>query len=238
MKRFFILFSLIVLVSVMACSPEKSSSSTNNSDTSAPTSETNTETATDLAAKENPAASTCTYSTNPDQIKMQWTAYKFTEKAPVKGTFTSAQAKGPTSASSLSALAKGLRMSLDGATIDSGDPGRNITVKDFFFAKFNPPFKMEAWIKDLQGSDTQGNLMVVLQMNGVTKEVPFAYTATPEGEITAKGGINLMNWNLQPAFDSIHRACETLHTGKDGVSKTWDVVDLKITGKFKKQCRD
>lgn len=213
------------LLLVAACKPEKPASE-------APTPSQTSQETTEMATQNG----TCTYSTDPNQIKMEWTAYKFTDKTPVKGTFTGTQVEGEVKADSLSALAQGLRMKLDGATIESGDPGRNLTVKDFFFAKFNPPFQMEAWVKDLQGTDTAGSLTLVLQMNGVSKEVPFAYTATPEGELTAKGGINLMDWNLQPAFDSIHQACETMHTGKDGVSKTWDVVDLKVVGKFNKDC--
>lgn len=227
MKRSFLFLSLSLLLLMGACKPEKAP----------PTPEMPQEE--DVVATkptEPAAAEACTYSTDPNQIKMEWTAYKFTDKTPVKGTFTGTQVEGEVKADSLSALVQGLRMKLDGATIESGDPGRNLTVKDFFFAKFNPPFQMEAWVKDLQGTDTAGSLTLVLQMNGVSKEAPFVYTATPEGELTAKGGINLMNWNLQPAFDSIHQACETMHTGKDGVSKTWEVVDLKIVGKFSKDC--
>ncbi|MDX1386599.1 MAG: YceI family protein [bacterium] len=179
----------------------------------------------------------CTYSTDPKTIKLEWTAYKFTDKTPVKGGFRTTAIQGFPSGDSLADLAKKLRMDIDGASIESGDPGRNVTVKDFFFNELNPPFKMAAVVKDLQGTDTQGNLMIEIDMNGVTKEVPFEYTATPEGAITAKGGINLMNWNLKKAFDSIHSACEELHTGPDGISKTWDVVDLQITGNFSKTCQ-
>jgi hypothetical protein len=95
---------------------------------------------------------------------------------------------------------------------------------------------MEAVTKDLSGNDSSGNLTIEIKMNGVAKEVPFSYTANEQGEIVAKTGINLMDWQLKPAFDSIHQACEQLHTGKDGVSKTWDVVDLEIKGKFTKAC--
>jgi hypothetical protein len=95
---------------------------------------------------------------------------------------------------------------------------------------------MEVIAKKLSGGDSQGNLMLQLNMNGVVKEVPFAYTANEQGEIVAKGGINLMDWQLRSAFDSLHKACEQLHTGKDGVAKTWDVVDLEIKGKFTKTC--
>lgn len=183
---------------------------------------------------ENPG--NCTYRTDPKTIGLEWTAYKTTDKVPVKGHFNTTAVQGPVTAPSLAKLAEGLRMDIDGASIESGDPGRNLTVKDFFFGKFNPPFKMQAIAKKLTGDDTGGNLMIEIDMNGVTREVPFAYTVNGQGELTAKGGINLMDWQLKSAFDSIHQACEQLHTGKDGISKTWDVVDLEIKGQFTKDC--
>jgi hypothetical protein len=36
--------------------------------------------------------------------------------------------------------------------------------------------------------------------------------------------MNLENWDLAAAVASINKACEALHTGKDGISKTWSEV--------------
>jgi hypothetical protein len=33
--------------------------------------------------------------------------------------------------------------------------------------------------------------------------------------------MNLENWDALAAVASINKACEALHTGKDGISKTW-----------------
>lgn len=38
------------------------------------------------------------------------------------------------------------------------------------------------------------------------------------------GVMNLENWDALNAVASINKACEVLHTGKDGVSKTWSEV--------------
>ena len=38
------------------------------------------------------------------------------------------------------------------------------------------------------------------------------------------GVMNLENWDALNAVASINKACEALHTGKDGVSKTWSEV--------------
>ena len=239
-SSYFLLALILFPLMVLGC--KKSTSPTTEPGT--PSGQTTTEgtgqegaKATGTAGTVQPAEADCTYSTDPKSIKLKWAAYKFTQKTPVDGTFLTTPVKGPTSANSLAALLKGLSMDIDGATIETQNPARNTTIKDHFFSKLNPPFKLEVIVKSLTGSDTQGNLMVEVNMNGVTKEVPFEYTATADGVLTAKGGINLMNWNLKAAFDSIHAACKDLHTGEDGVSKTWDVVDLQIDGKFTKNCK-
>jgi hypothetical protein len=36
--------------------------------------------------------------------------------------------------------------------------------------------------------------------------------------------MNLENWDALAAVASINKACEALHTGKDGISKTWSEV--------------
>jgi hypothetical protein len=38
------------------------------------------------------------------------------------------------------------------------------------------------------------------------------------------GVMNLENWDALAAVASINKACEALHTGKDGISKTWSEV--------------
>jgi len=196
--------------------------------------------ATETQAMASPTAPSetenCRYSTDPKEIKLQWTAFKTTQKVPVKGSFNTTVVSGSISASSLAQLATGLKMDIDGSTLESGDPGRNVTIQQFFFEKFNPPFKMSAAVGQFEGDDSKGNIMIDITMNDATQRIPFAYTATPDGTLTAKSAIDLMNFNLGEAFNSLHQACEVQHTGEDGVSKTWPDVDLMITAQFTKEC--
>ncbi len=183
-----------------------------------------------------PESKSCTYSLDPQEVKVQWTAYKFSEKAAVKGGFNKTTLSAPHSASSLKSLAEGMQMEIDGNSFESGDPGRNATVRQFFFEKLNPPFKMQGTLTDLQGNDQQGQFNLNITLNGNTQKIPFTYQSTPEGLFTAQGKIDLMQFGAQSAFDSLHKACEVQHTGKDGISKTWTEVDLQMTTQMKKQC--
>jgi hypothetical protein len=44
--------------------------------------------------------------------------------------------------------------------------------------------------------------------------------------------MDVSNWNALEALASLNKVCEALHTGSDGVSKTWSEVTLNITSEF------
>ena len=189
-----------------------------------------------LGGAANANAKECTYSLDGKDVKMQWTAFKTSEKLGVKGTFTKVSLTGATSAASLGDLAKGLSMELDGASVESGNAGRNVTIKQFFFEKFAPAFGIKASVAKLEGDDSKGTLHIAITLNGVTKTLPFAYTVQG-GVLEAKAGMTMADFSLKTAFDSLHNACGTLHTGKDGVAKTWEDVELMVSSKFSKVCK-
>jgi hypothetical protein len=41
--------------------------------------------------------------------------------------------------------------------------------------------------------------------------------------------MDLKNWNALEALASLNKACEALHTGPDGVSKTWEDVAINAS---------
>ena len=65
-----------------------------------------------------------------------------------------------------------------------------------------------------------------LTMNNETVGVPMTYTIE-DNIVSINGNINnLMDWKMESAFNSLHAACELLHTGEDGISKTWEDVAI------------
>jgi len=181
-------------------------------------------------------AEKCTYSVDPNGIGVVWTAFKFTEKTAVNGKFNTRVVSGPTTASSPVELAKGLAMEIDATSVETDNPARNATISEFFFGKFKPNAKIQAAVAGVKGDDRQGTIDIKITMNGVARVVPFAYTAAPEGEVVAKGSIDVLDFALKDAHDSLHQACDEKHKGADGVSKTWTEVDLTVSGKFAKSC--
>jgi polyisoprenoid-binding protein YceI len=182
------------------------------------------------------AESACTYSVGDDAVKVEWTAFKFTAKQGVTGSFNTAKLEGPKEASSLVRLAEGLSMEIDGASIESGNPGRNATISQFFFQQFTPSPTITGKVESVEGNDESGTLQVAITMNGTTRTVPFAYTISEANEVEAKATIDLMDFAMQKPFETLHQACEEQHIGEDGVSKTWTEVGLRLTGKFAETC--
>lgn len=181
--------------------------------------------------------SECTFSGNPKNVQVVWTAFKTTAKTPVKGRFNQTKLDGNTSAPSLSALLRGLQIEIDGTTVETDNPARNATLQQFFFEKFAGSPKIAASVVKVEGDDQKGQLTLKIQMNGVAKQTILSYAVNSDGVLEAKGSIDMMNFRLQAPFDSLHGACEDLHKGSDGVSKTWTQVDLSVTGKFQKSCK-
>jgi hypothetical protein len=70
-------------------------------------------------------------------------------------------------------------------------------------------------------------------LNGETANIPLDYTMLTENNITFKGVMNLEDWNALDAVASINQACKELHTGDDGVSKTWS--DVAVQGQVQLQ---
>ncbi len=198
-------------------------------DTPAP--ETKTATAPPPAEK---SAENCTYTLQ--EATPGWTAYKTTEKAPVSGGFATTTLSPTKAAPSVVGALNGVTMTIDPASVSSGNEGRDHTLREKYFGVFMPKTEFTAGVVAVKGDDQKGTVDLNIGMNGVSKTVAFAYEVAADGTLSANASIEMMDFGLKAAFDSIHEACKLLHTGEDGVSKTWTDVALTVTAKLAKQC--
>ena len=184
----------------------------------------------------NVAHAECTYALKTDGVQTEWTAFKFTSKAAVKGTFSDSTLEGPQSATTLTALAEGLSMKIIGKSVKTGNPGRDATVAGFFFGFMKDDGNITGKATRVEGNDSAGTVHIDITMNGETRDVPFAYTISKDGSVAANASIDILDFRMQPAYNQIHKACEEQHTGDDGISKTWTQVDLSLKGSFTTNC--
>ena len=175
------------------------------------------------------------YSVNPEVTKVNWTAYKTTAKTPVKGQFTVLRINTPVESETKAGAFSNLDFEIPVSSFFSNDNERDTKIKALFFGVMENTTLVTGKFTDVQGNDTEGTMTLNLIMNGNSIPVPMTYTIENQ-KVTINGTItNLLDWKMEDAFNSLHKACETLHTGEDGVSKTWQEVAIEAVAMLKQQ---
>ncbi|MUH36125.1 hypothetical protein D9O36_09750 [Zobellia amurskyensis] len=167
-------------------------------------------------------AETAAYSLIQDSTKVSFTAYKTTEKLPVGGKFTKINiTKAGEGASALEAL-DGTEFSIPVSSLFTNDATgtRDPKILEFFFGVM----ENTELISGVFNVSEDNNYSIHVTLNGNTATIPLTHKAVSDTSLVFDGVMNLEEWDALDAVASINKACEALHTGKDGVSKTWDEV--------------
>jgi len=165
-----------------------------------------------------------TYSIVEDSTNVQFTAYKTTDKVPVGGTFQEVELTYTSGETPMETL-NGLEFSIPVSSLFTNDPTgtRDPKIIEFFFEKM-------AETQSITGTFTfkdDKSCAVQLSMNGMSTELPMEYEITDDNHVNFSGVMDLKQWNALDALASLNEACKILHTGSDGVSKTWEDVAIK-----------
>ncbi|NOQ92351.1 MAG: hypothetical protein GQ552_06510 [Flavobacteriaceae bacterium] len=181
--------------------------------------------------KEVPAEKTVdtkNYIVDTNNSVINWTAYKTTEKIPVKGIFKEVTVTNKTHATNPSEVLNNLEFEIPVASIFSNDSIRDYKLTTFFFGIMKNTMHLKGKIS----TKADGNGMVNLTMNGLSKDMPFTYEIHGEN-ININAVMNLDNWQAQAAIDALNEVCNDKHKAADGISKTWSEVALNIQIKTK-----
>ncbi len=174
------------------------------------------------------------YSIDTNATEVNWVAYKTTAKTPVKGVFTSLKINNPIQSKSKIGTFENLEFSIPISSFYSKNEIRDNKIKKLFFGFMKDTEFISGSFSDIKGDDEKGTISLKLKMNGETIAVPMNYSISGK-IINLNGTINdLLDWKMNDAFNSIHKACEILHTGEDGISKTWQEVAISATAVLKK----
>ena len=166
------------------------------------------------------------YSIVEDSTAIRFTAYKTTEKKPVGGTFTEVNLDYTAAGTPIETM-DGLEFSIPVSSLFTNDTTntRDPKIIHFFF----DAMVETQTIKGTFAFDESNNCSVELTMNGVSTNLPMEYEVTDDNHINFTGVMDLKNWNALEALASLNKACEQLHTGADGVSKTWEDVAISAS---------
>jgi len=173
----------------------------------------------------------CFYSYNEGTTLMEWTAFKFTEKAPVKGTFTEINVAGTLVSDDPMALLSSLTFSIPVSSISSQNEERDGKIMKQFFGTI----KTENLTGKVVSLGMDETAVLDITMNSLTKAVKGKYTFE-DGKFDFSASIDVGDWSAVPGIKALNTICKDLHTGADGVSKLWAEVDLKFSTTLSSDC--
>jgi polyisoprenoid-binding protein YceI len=173
----------------------------------------------------------CTYSVVNENSTLEWTAFKFTERKGVTGTFREINIDGLESSEDPKTLIESLSFSIPTATVETENTERNGKISKQFFGTIST----ENITGEVKSLGKNGKAVISIKMNGVSKDVTGEYTLNA-GTFVFKAAIDVVDWNALPGITALNEICKDLHTGTDGVSKLWSEVDLSFTTVLKKTC--
>lgn len=164
------------------------------------------------------------YTISPEDTKVTWTAYKTTAKVPVTGSFNKLIIENNKSGATVMEALNELKFNLPINSIFSQNEIRDNKIKKFFFGTMLNTAAIEGTIY-LENS-TSGSVRII--MNGISHDLPITYKVDGQS-VSIEAVLNLDNWKAQLALEALNEACEDLHAGSDGITKTWSDVKINVT---------
>ena len=152
-------------------------------------------------------------------------AFKTTAKKEVKGWFKEFTIKGLVDTNQLELVFANASFDILVNSLETNDEGRNQRLLSEFFGNTSSNESITG--KVLSFNKDSALVNVELMFNGVKKEVPFKYAMIAD-TLKLNASINVLDYNSSKALTALNKACESLHKGDDGISKTWPDVNLYL----------
>ncbi len=161
------------------------------------------------------------------KTQINFTAYKTTKKVGVKGSFKEIEITNNKQGNTIKDALNGAEFKIPVNSIETNNSSRNFKIMKFFFGAMQNTLTLTGKVNLVD--ETNG--VVDFTMNGATEKLPFTYKIK-DNTFYLKSTMDVNKWNGQNAISRLNEACESLHKGSDGISKTWNVVDIEITSEF------
>src|SRR3990167_827415 len=165
-------------------------------------------------------------------VEVSWIGYKTDKKVGVGGVFDSvAYTPAAKGGENFRSILVGSSVVIDTSSVNSKNEGRDEKLAKFFFGMMGDK-NINAKIVDIQAdkkvkdAPRTGLVSVEVEMNGVKKVVPMAYSFSND-VFEATGVIDILDFSAGKALSSINKACFDLHEGK-----TWSEAGIGFKTKI------
>ncbi|MGB0888130.1 MAG: YceI family protein [Vicingaceae bacterium] len=167
--------------------------------------------------------------------QVRWTAFKTSDKVAVGGQFDQVNVTAGDKSTKITDILNTIKFNIPTSSTNTANPDRDDKIIASFFGAMNATDLILGQVKVAEGDNTSGTCTFYLTLNNVEKEVTLNYTVT-DATIKLTGEIDMVNFGAEAAVASLNKVCGALHTGADGVTKTWSTVELAIETTLKKAC--
>jgi len=174
----------------------------------------------------------CTFAYDPANANLKWTAYKFTERLGVHGTFDEVTLSGTREGGTVAAVFSGAAFNIKTASVNSNNPERDAKIRSAFFGTLKDGGQISGRIDSV----TVDAATIALRLGGVTKSVAAKVDATQLPDLKVSFPIELNQFGAAPALDALNKVCSVLHRGKDGKSVLWPDLSVTITARLSTRC--
>ncbi len=166
---------------------------------------------------------------------IQWTGYKTTVKTPVKGVFKSFKIANMASVNDLNSAIKQAQVEINAFSVFSNNEDRDKKLATQLFGQMIQSQIILAEV--VKTNPNKQTALVKIKMNNHEKEIPMQLIIDEDkGQVNISGQIDLTkDFDAGKALQIFHQACFDQHTGTDGVSKTWPIVEVMAQLVFKKK---
>ncbi len=161
-----------------------------------------------------------TFSTMGTKAKLLWTAYKFTDKVAVSGTFDQFELTANENTSTIENFLVGDKVMINTNSVNTENPIRDAKIRTHFFDVMETDTILGEIINAKNG---KGELM--LELHHMKDTVTYTYMNQLD-TVTVNTTINLNNWNGEKAINSLNNECYELHMGPDKISKLWPDINI------------
>ncbi len=158
------------------------------------------------------------YSLETEHTSILWTAYKFTDKLGVSGTFDEFKLQLKTASGSIDELLRNAKITINTQSVNSNNEIRDAKLRTYFFTFF----RTDTIFGEIMDS-RNGVGRLALKMNDITNDTVFEYSIKKD-TLQLSTHVDLLSWNGAEALQTLNKECYDLHTGTDGFSKLWPDV--------------
>ena len=180
---------------------------------------------------------TCFYSYEENaKTQVRWTAFKTSDKVAVGGQFNQVNAKsGGESSTKITDILETIVFNIPTSSTNTENEDRDAKIVKSFFGAMSKTDIILGHVKSALGDNVSGTCTFYLTINNVEKETTLDYTVE-DTTVKLTGEVDMVDFGAEGAVASLNEICGALHTGADGVTKTWSVVELAIEATLTKEC--